>query len=103
MGDSGSEVLGFSVAFLGLDFIATKGASNASPLLAFPLLVAALPLFDAILTILRRLESGRCPFHGDRRYFYDLRRRRDDPEASGAYLLPADGVAGGIRMSCHHG
>ena len=43
MGDSGSEVLGFSVAFLGLDFIATKGASNAWPLLAFPLLVAALP------------------------------------------------------------
>jgi hypothetical protein len=41
MGDSGSEVLGFSVAFLGLNFIATKGARNASPLLAFPLLVAA--------------------------------------------------------------
>jgi len=74
MGDSGSEALGFSVAFLGLDFIATKSANNASPLLAFPLLVAALPLFDAILTILRRLESGRCPFHGDRRYFYDLLR-----------------------------
>jgi hypothetical protein len=41
MGDSGSEVLGFSVAFLGLNFIATKGARNAWPLLAFPLLVAA--------------------------------------------------------------
>jgi hypothetical protein len=27
MGDSGSEVLGFSVAFLGLDFVATKGAT----------------------------------------------------------------------------
>jgi UDP-GlcNAc:undecaprenyl-phosphate/decaprenyl-phosphate GlcNAc-1-phosphate transferase len=67
-------VLGFSVAFLGLDFVVTKDASNASSVLAFPLLVAALPLFDAILAILRRLESGRSPFHGDRRHFYDLLR-----------------------------
>jgi hypothetical protein len=32
------------VAFLGLDFIAAKGAGNASLVLAFPLLVAALSL-----------------------------------------------------------
>ncbi|MGA7852693.1 MAG: hypothetical protein WCA15_05160 [Candidatus Acidiferrales bacterium] len=72
MGDSGSSALGFSVAFLGMDFIAAKGA-NAAPATAliFPLLAAALPLSDAIFAILRRLESGRSPFHGDRRHFYD--------------------------------
>jgi UDP-GlcNAc:undecaprenyl-phosphate GlcNAc-1-phosphate transferase len=73
MGDSGSSALGFSVAFLGMDFIAAKGANAASgTVLIFPLLAAALPLADAIFAILRRLESGRSPFHGDRRHFYDL-------------------------------
>ncbi|MGA6961914.1 MAG: MraY family glycosyltransferase, partial [Candidatus Acidiferrales bacterium] len=74
MGDSGSEVLGFGVAFLGLDFIATRGARTGAPVLIFPLLIAALPLFDAMLAVLRRVESGRSPFHGDRRHFYDLLR-----------------------------
>jgi hypothetical protein len=50
------------------------------------LLVAALPWFDAILTILRRSASGGM-----------------DPEASDAHVLSADGVAGGIRMACRHG
>lgn len=73
MGDSGSSLLGFSVAFLGLDFFAAHGGHPATPtLLIFPLLAAALPLADALFAILRRLESGRSPFHGDRRHFYDL-------------------------------
>jgi UDP-GlcNAc:undecaprenyl-phosphate/decaprenyl-phosphate GlcNAc-1-phosphate transferase len=73
MGDSGSSALGFSVAFLGMDFIAAKGA-NAAPATAmiFPLLAAALPLADAIFAILRRVQCGQSPFHGDRRHFYDL-------------------------------
>ncbi len=73
MGDSGSSVLGFSVGFLGLDFIAAKGANTTTATaLIFPLLVAALPLADALLAILRRLKSRRSPFQGDRRHFYDL-------------------------------
>ncbi|MGC1635418.1 MAG: hypothetical protein WA744_08200 [Candidatus Acidiferrales bacterium] len=71
MGDSGSSALGFSVALLGLDFVAAKSASTATALI-FPLLVAALPLADELLAILRRLTSGRSPFQGDRRHFYDL-------------------------------
>ena len=73
MGDSGSSALGFCVAFLCLDFVAAKGASAApATALIFPLLAAALPLADAVFAILRRLENGRSPFHGDRRHFYDL-------------------------------
>ncbi|MGA7915650.1 MAG: hypothetical protein WCA00_10475 [Candidatus Acidiferrales bacterium] len=74
MGDSGSSTLGFCVAFLGLDFIASKSANTTATatLLIFPLLLAALPLVDAFLAILRRLQSGRSAFQGDRRLFYDL-------------------------------
>jgi len=80
MGDSGSTVLGFSVAFLGLDFAARQGSvrstmGNNSLLcgaLIFPLLIAALPLVDAVTVVLRRLINGQSPFHGDRRHSYDF-------------------------------
>jgi UDP-GlcNAc:undecaprenyl-phosphate/decaprenyl-phosphate GlcNAc-1-phosphate transferase len=79
MGDSGSTLLGFSIAFLGLDFVATKSATEMNtrnvfltftPLL-FPMLVAAIPLIDAMLVVLNRLRNGRSPFNGDREHFYD--------------------------------
>jgi UDP-GlcNAc:undecaprenyl-phosphate/decaprenyl-phosphate GlcNAc-1-phosphate transferase len=92
MGDSGSEVLGFSVAFLGLDFITAKAPNAAATALLFPLLVAALPLADAFFAILRRLDSGRSPLLGDRRHFYDLLLERGWPArrvAIACYLLTA--------------
>jgi UDP-N-acetylmuramyl pentapeptide phosphotransferase/UDP-N-acetylglucosamine-1-phosphate transferase len=70
LGDSGSTVLGFGVAFLGLDFYRWNPAIGARWL--FPLVVAGLPLLDAALAVIRRLKSGASPFHGDRRHFYDL-------------------------------
>jgi UDP-GlcNAc:undecaprenyl-phosphate GlcNAc-1-phosphate transferase len=35
-------------------------------------LVAALPLIDAALAVLRRIRSRASPLHGDRRHFYDF-------------------------------
>jgi hypothetical protein len=35
-------------------------------------LVAALPLLDAGLAVLRRIRSRASPLYGDRRHFYDL-------------------------------
>jgi Glycosyl transferase family 4 len=72
MGDSGSSALGFTVAFLGLEFIATNSPNTtAATAPIFPLLVAALPLADPLFAILRRPASGHFPFLGDRRQFYD--------------------------------
>ncbi|MGH9747934.1 MAG: hypothetical protein ACRD59_17705 [Candidatus Acidiferrales bacterium] len=68
--DSGSVVLGYSIAFLGLDLYRVSGPAK-SPLL-FPLLIAAVPLVDASLAVLRRLRQRRSPIHGDRNHFYDL-------------------------------
>ena len=36
------------------------------------MLVAALPLLDASLALLRRIRARRSPLYGDRRHFYDL-------------------------------
>jgi UDP-GlcNAc:undecaprenyl-phosphate/decaprenyl-phosphate GlcNAc-1-phosphate transferase len=45
MGDSGSTVLGFSGAFLGLDFIGARGAGGTASSLLFPFVIAALPFW----------------------------------------------------------
>jgi UDP-N-acetylmuramyl pentapeptide phosphotransferase/UDP-N-acetylglucosamine-1-phosphate transferase len=68
--DSGSTVLGFTIAFLGLDFFRAKSPAPATTF--FPLLVAALPLLDAALAVLRRLLNHGSALKGDRLHFYDL-------------------------------
>jgi UDP-GlcNAc:undecaprenyl-phosphate/decaprenyl-phosphate GlcNAc-1-phosphate transferase len=70
MGDSGSNVLGFAIAFLSLDFY--RANAHAPEFVAFPIVAAALPLLDALLAVVRRLKRGRSPFFGDRGHIYDL-------------------------------
>lgn len=72
LGDSGSTVLGFGIAFLGFDFYRANATNERHVALAIPLLMAALPLLDGILAVLRRLRGGGSVVHGDRRHFYDL-------------------------------
>jgi len=77
MGDSGSTMLGLALAFLALDFCRSNGA--AMPASTFPLFVAALPLVDAALAIIRRLRRRASPFTIDRRHLYDLLLARGWP------------------------
>jgi UDP-GlcNAc:undecaprenyl-phosphate GlcNAc-1-phosphate transferase len=72
MGDSGSTVLGFGVVFLALDFYGANATNERHFALAIPLLMAALPLLDGFLAVVRRLRGGGSVLHGDRRHFYDL-------------------------------
>jgi UDP-GlcNAc:undecaprenyl-phosphate GlcNAc-1-phosphate transferase len=71
MGDSGSTILGFCVAFLGIDFISRVPVQPDGLKWLFPLLVAALPLVDGAVVVFRRLKRGHSPFLGDRRHYYD--------------------------------
>ncbi|MFZ0412674.1 MAG: MraY family glycosyltransferase [Candidatus Acidiferrales bacterium] len=109
LGDSGSTVLGFIVAFLSLDFWrATEIAagtsvhsmfaaqSRAVELLLFPFCVALLPLTDATLAILRRLLRGGSPFRGDRSHFYDLLLDRGWSQRNVALLCY--GIAAGLAL-----
>jgi UDP-GlcNAc:undecaprenyl-phosphate GlcNAc-1-phosphate transferase len=70
LGDSGSTLLGFLAAFWALDLAKTSGASSHTLLL--PLVVCALPLFDAVRIVVHRLLHRRSAFTGDRSHFYDL-------------------------------
>ena len=74
MGDSGSAVLGFLVAFLGLDLYRSHPGYGGYSFM--PLLFAAVPLADATLAVMRRLGERRSLFEGDRSHFYDLLLQR---------------------------
>lgn len=88
MGDSGSTVLGFSVAFLGLDLISVHSDGGVARALLFSFLIAALPLLDALLVVTRRVARGRSPFRGDRGHFYD-------------FLLTGGWTARRVAISCY--
>jgi len=69
LGDSGSTSLGLCVAFLGLKF--WRSGHATAPRMLFPFLVAAVPLLDGALAIIRRISGGVSPLYGDRGHFYD--------------------------------
>jgi UDP-GlcNAc:undecaprenyl-phosphate GlcNAc-1-phosphate transferase len=73
MGDSGSTVLGFCVAFLGIDFVSRlPSVERPAVRWSFPLLLAAVPLVDGIVVVLRRIKRKTSPLRGDRCHYYDL-------------------------------
>lgn len=72
MGDSGSAGLGFCVAILGIELLSRAPDPPNSMRWLFPLLVAAVPILDGIVVVLRRAKQGRSVFRGDRFHYYDL-------------------------------
>jgi len=97
LGDSGSTVLGFAIAFLGLDFYGT-GVAGGPPML-FPIVAAGLPLLDAALALARRARLRRSPFRGDRAHFYDLLLARGVSPRHVA--LTCYGITGGFIVVGH--
>ncbi len=65
MGDSGSQVLGFSIAALGL-FSSWKVAGSTIATLILPILVLAVPILDTTLVTIVRLLEGRPISQGGR-------------------------------------
>jgi len=70
MGDSGSNLLGFVLAFMSLDFYRGRSTNHVSILV--PLLFAGVPLADATFAVVRRVVRHTSPMYGDRDHFYDL-------------------------------
>ncbi|HET9448117.1 MAG TPA: MraY family glycosyltransferase [Steroidobacteraceae bacterium] len=72
MGDAGSTMLGFSLAWLSLDL--SQGPQRViSPVVA--LWIFALPIYDLFSSMVRRVSQGGSPFHGDSEHLHHLLRR----------------------------
>lgn len=67
MGDSGSQLLGFSIGVLSI--LATQGETT-SVSAALPLLLLGLPILDTISVMTQRIAAGRSPFSSDRNHFH---------------------------------
>ncbi|HEV8331063.1 MAG TPA: MraY family glycosyltransferase [Steroidobacteraceae bacterium] len=72
MGDAGSTMLGFSLAWLSLD-LSQGPARVMSPVVS--LWIFALPLYDLFSSMVRRLSQGCSPFHGDSEHLHHVLRR----------------------------
>jgi UDP-GlcNAc:undecaprenyl-phosphate/decaprenyl-phosphate GlcNAc-1-phosphate transferase len=73
MGDAGSTMLGFSLAWISIEL-------SQAPVRVIPpvviLWIFALPIFDLFSSMIRRLQQGYSPFHGDSEHLHHVLRRR---------------------------
>jgi UDP-N-acetylmuramyl pentapeptide phosphotransferase/UDP-N-acetylglucosamine-1-phosphate transferase len=80
LGDAGSTSLGFLLGVLALDPPNSPATGLPAPIPArfvFLLFAAALPLFDLVFAVIRRIRAGHSIFLGDRSHIYDLLLGRD--------------------------
>lgn len=72
MGDAGSTMLGFALAWVSVDL--SQGSDPAiSPMVV--LWIFALPIFDLFSSMVRRMREGRSPFHADSEHFHHILKR----------------------------
>jgi UDP-GlcNAc:undecaprenyl-phosphate/decaprenyl-phosphate GlcNAc-1-phosphate transferase len=74
MGDAGSTMLGFSLAWLSIE-LSQEPVRVISPVVA--LWVFALPVYDLFSSMIRRVSQGVSPFHGDSEHLHHVLRRFD--------------------------
>jgi UDP-GlcNAc:undecaprenyl-phosphate GlcNAc-1-phosphate transferase len=70
MGDAGSLVIGYTLSVLTILTTYYDPGAGRLPLgVLVPLVVLAVPLYDVISVVVRRMRIGQSPFRGDRRHF----------------------------------
>lgn len=67
MGDSGSQLLGFSIGVLAI--LATQG-DGSSLSAGLPLLLLGIPIIDTLAVMWHRIRAGRSPFSSDRNHLH---------------------------------
>ncbi|MCL4220933.1 MAG: undecaprenyl/decaprenyl-phosphate alpha-N-acetylglucosaminyl 1-phosphate transferase [Phycisphaerales bacterium] len=87
MGDGGSLVLGFLLAFLTVRATYLYDGQQTPPMHAVftPIVILAIPLYDLVSVVSIRLSQGRSPFVGDLQHFSHrlVRRGLSKPAAVG--------------------
>lgn len=78
MGDGGSLVVGYAIAFLTvrLNYADTTTGSAQWHLLFVPLVLLSIPLYDFVSVVLIRVSQGKSPFVGDLQHFSHRMARR---------------------------
>ena len=69
LGDSGSLLLGFMLAVLGIE---SSQKSTTAFAIAVPIVALGLPLLDTVISVVRRFLSGKPILTGDRRHIHHI-------------------------------
>lgn len=72
MGDAGSTMIGFSLAWLSIQ-ISQEPVRAISPVII--LWVFALPIYDLFSSMIRRVSLGKSPFHADSEHLHHILKR----------------------------
>jgi UDP-GlcNAc:undecaprenyl-phosphate GlcNAc-1-phosphate transferase len=101
MGDAGSTMLGFSLAWICIEL--SQGAGRViSPVVA--LWVFALPIFDLFSSMVRRVSQGLSPFHGDSDHLHHVLKRFGLSSRRVAQIvLLASAVFAGLGVAAYFG
>ena len=89
MGDAGSTMLGFSLAWLSVGL--SQGETRALAPIAV-LWIFALPLFDFFSSMVRRILDRRSPFHGDSDHLHHVLRRSGHSSRRVALIILLSGT-----------
>lgn len=96
MGDSGSTMLGFAVAWFAIE-ITFRHATGVPPVTVAWIL--ALPIFDAVSLMMRRMAKGQSPLTGDRDHLHHVFQRAGFSIRTTVYILASTTfVMGGIGV-----
>jgi UDP-GlcNAc:undecaprenyl-phosphate GlcNAc-1-phosphate transferase len=96
MGDAGSTMLGFSLAWVSIE-LSQEPVRAISPVVI--LWVFALPIYDLFSSMIRRLSQGQSPFHGDSEHLHHVLKRYGYSSRKVAQLvLLASAVFAGIGV-----
>jgi UDP-GlcNAc:undecaprenyl-phosphate GlcNAc-1-phosphate transferase len=95
MGDSGSQLIGFTLATLGL-MASYKEAGTTIATLALPVLILAVPILDTTLVTTLRLRSGRSVTQGGRDHTSHRLVYRGLSERRAVFFLVAVSAALGL-------
>ena len=98
MGDTGALFLGYVMSILSI-----QGVFKLHAVLSFivPLIIFALPLFDTLFAILRRVFSGKSPFAADRGHIHHRLIDMGFAQKDSVKLLYAiSGILGLVAIFC---
>ena len=84
MGDAGSLLLGFAVAWFAVDLVDSAGTDFSPMAVAWML---ALPVFDALALMARRLHKGLNPMAPDREHLHHIFQRAGFTVRGTVYIL----------------
>jgi len=101
MGDTGSQLLGFSAIVLALKI--TQGDTPLSPVL--PLIILGFPVLDTLTVMAERIREGRSPFSPDKNHFHHRLIRLGLSHADAVftiYLIQATMIVSAIIFKYHN-